>query len=76
METIKLAGHPLITTGAAAIFNTAKELQGLLAKTNSCNDFANKMASGQKKFLESYCSINELPASDRLIKLIDNQLSN
>lgn len=75
-DSIKLNQHPLITSGAASLFDTSGKLETLLTKIYKDKIYVNKMLTGQKKFLKSYCSINGKFASEKLLTLINNQLHN
>ena len=73
-DSIKLNQHLLITTRAVTVFNSSDGLNKLLTKVLLNKDFIEKMKTGQKTFLKSYCSIDNKPASERLLNLVNSQL--
>lgn len=75
-DSIKLNQHPLITSGAVSLFDTSSKLETLLIKIYKDKIYVNKMLTGQKEFLKSYCSINGKFVSEKLLTLINNQLHN
>lgn len=75
-DSIKLNQHPLITSGAVSLFDTPVKLETLLTKIYKDKIYVNKMLTGQKEFLKSYCSINGKFSSEKLLTLINNQLHN
>lgn len=72
-ETIKLARHPIITTGATHTFSSTQELISLMDKIKQ-KKFINSMLAGQKKFLNRYCSIENQTAAVKLFNLIKKML--
>lgn len=75
-NSLDLDKHPLITSGAVTVFRSSEELENLLTKISQDRVYVDKMKTGQKKFLKSYCSIDGEFSSEKLLTLIDSQLRN
>lgn len=75
-SSLGLNNHSLITSGSVTIFRSSGELKNLLANIFRDRIYTDKMKTGQKKFMESYCSINNKSASEKLLTLLYSQLHN
>lgn len=73
-SSLDLNNHSLITSGAVTIFRSSGELKDRLANIFRDRIYADKMKTGQKQFLGSYCSVNGKPASGKLLNLITREL--
>lgn len=72
-DSLEFNNHSLITSGAVTLFKSSGELKKLLTKVSQDKVYVDKIKTGQKKFLRTYCSVNTQSSSDRLFDLISSQ---